>query len=93
MMTALILSPSILSADIFETDYGLTPTVVLMRGGDVSSFSAAMEIAERLGARGILGMAPSMIFGRFPAGTVPADFTGLAGSERGILHEGQGRFE
>lgn len=74
VLAASALSTSIVSADIFETDYGLTPAVVLLPDGDDSSFSAAMGLAERLGAKGILGMPPSMIFGRFPAGTDAIDF-------------------
>ncbi len=64
-------------ADAFETEYGLHRTVVIVRGGDTASFTKAMEIAQRSGAKGLLGLSPTMIFGRFPSGVNEADFDGL----------------
>ena len=76
-LTALILFPAKSSADNFETEYGLRQAVVLIRSGDNASFVRAMEIAEKAGAKGLLSLPPTMIFGRFPAGVGAADFREL----------------
>ncbi len=73
-LTVLIIFPARSSADNFETEYGLRQAVVLIRNGDNGSFRRAMEIAEKAGAKGLLGLPPTMIFGRFPAGAGEADF-------------------
>ena len=76
-LTVLIIFPSRSPADNFETEYGLRQAVVLIRNGDNGSFTRAMEIAEKTGAKGLLGLPPTMIFGRFPAAIGAADFAEL----------------
>lgn len=66
--------PARSTADIFETEYGLRKTVVIIRNGDVASYAKAMEIARKMGARGLIGLPPTMIFGRFPSGAGGAGF-------------------
>ena len=73
-LTVLIIFPARSHADNFETEYGLRQAVVLIRNGNNGSFRRAMEIAEKAGAKGLLGLPPTMIFGRFPAGAGEADF-------------------
>lgn len=73
-LTVLNIFPARSSADNFETAYGLRQAVVLIRNGDNGSFVRAMDIAEKAGARGLLGLPPTMIFGRFPAGAGAGDF-------------------
>ncbi len=65
------------SADSFETLYGLRQAVVIVRDGDTGTFMRALEIARESGAKGLLSLPPTMIFGRFPASAGPAEFAGL----------------
>jgi hypothetical protein len=76
-LTLLNIFPAMSSADIFDTEYGLHKAVVIIRDGDAGSYAKAMDMAEKAGARGMVGLPPTMIFGRFPAGTGEVDFAGL----------------
>ena len=64
------------AADAFER-YGLRPAAVIVLDGDEESYELVRERAEELGARGLLGVVPTLVFGRFPPATSAADFTGL----------------
>jgi hypothetical protein len=76
-LTVPAMLPTASSADVFESEYGLRGAVVILRDGDFHSYAAALKMAGSAGARGIVGLPPSMIFGRFPAGAGAADFPGL----------------
>ena len=76
-LTILNILPAVSSADVFETEYGLRKAVVIIRNGDNASYALALEMATRAGARGMVGLPPTMLFGRFPYGMDAIDFKGL----------------
>ncbi len=76
-LSVLSILPAGVSADVFETIYGLRQAVVIVRDGDEETFARAIEVARKSGAKGILSLPPTMIFGRFPAEVGAADFMGL----------------
>lgn len=65
------------SADVFEDLYGLRQAVIIVRDEDHGTYTSALEIARKSGAKGIITLPPTMIFGRFPATAGTADFAGL----------------
>lgn len=64
------------AADSFE-QYGLRPAALVIDGGDAAIYRAVMARAESLGGRGLLGLAPTLVFGRFPPDVGPSDFSDL----------------
>ncbi|MDD3643289.1 MAG: hypothetical protein PHQ19_07510, partial [Candidatus Krumholzibacteria bacterium] len=73
---AAALLPGAADADAFER-YGLRPAALVIDSDDAATYRAVMKRAEDLGGRGLLGLAPTMVFGRFPSEVGPADFGDL----------------
>jgi hypothetical protein len=44
---------------------------------DASTYLAVMQRARELGGRGLLGLPPTLVFGRFPQTVAPGDFGDL----------------
>ena len=64
------------AADTFEA-YGLHPGVCIINDRNIDSFQQAHRILEDRGARGMQGLPPAVIFGRFPDSLDEGDFPGL----------------
>ncbi len=77
ILTIINIFPVMSSADTFGTESGLRKAVVIISGGDAGSYAKAMDLAGKAGARGVVGLPPTMLFGRFPAGAGASDFEGL----------------
>ncbi|MBN1164172.1 MAG: T9SS type A sorting domain-containing protein [Candidatus Krumholzibacteriota bacterium] len=63
-------------ADAFEI-YDLRPAAVIILDGNRDTYQKVREIAKRAGARGVQGLIPDAIYGRFPSGLDQDDFAGL----------------
>jgi hypothetical protein len=63
-------------ADAFA-QYGLRPVALVIDTDDTATYLAVMKRAERLGGRGLLGLAPTLVFGRFPDPVGLSDFADL----------------
>lgn len=76
VLMASALQPGTAGADAFER-YGLRPAALVIDSQDIQTYLAVVERAEQLGGRGLIGLAPTLVFGRFPDAVDRFDFSDL----------------